>query len=47
MRQEEMIFLGMTRRPQTAKEFKDPNNPLRYMQRERKTRRNDREMKKN
>jgi hypothetical protein len=42
-----MVFLGMTRRPQTAKEHKDPNNPLRYMARISKTRREDRVMKKN
>ena len=43
MRQEEMQFLGMVRRPQTAKELRDPNNPLRMRERVCKTRRQERD----
>jgi hypothetical protein len=37
-----MHFLGMTRRPQTAKEMRDPNNPLRMRERVMRSRREDR-----
>lgn len=43
MRQEEMEFLGMTRRPATAKELKDPENPLRLRERIMSARRQERD----
>lgn len=42
LRLAEMEFLGMTRRPQTAKEIRDPNNPLRMRERVMKSRREER-----